>query len=103
LAWGVPDPLPFPVSGAPQLIEITEGLRRASCVAVVIASRKPRSVLGAKYTTILAFGATAPATSISNMTSPSAPSGPSGRLRAPSIDTPVTVGLGRPRPARHDG
>src|SRR5262249_12476533 len=34
-------------SGAPQLIEIADG-PRLSWVAVVIASRKPRSVLGAK-------------------------------------------------------
>ena len=35
-------------SGAPQLIEITEGLRTLSCRAALIASRKPWSVLGAK-------------------------------------------------------
>ena len=34
-------------SGAPQLIEITDGAR-LSWTAVVIASRKPRSVFGAK-------------------------------------------------------
>src|SRR5262249_7153528 len=35
-------------SGAPQLIERTDGVWRWSCIAVVIASRKPRSVFGAK-------------------------------------------------------
>jgi hypothetical protein len=35
-------------SGPPQLIETTEGLFVASWIAVVIASRKPASVLGAK-------------------------------------------------------
>ncbi len=35
-------------SAPPQLIEITEGLLTLSCTAVVIASRKPCVVLGAK-------------------------------------------------------
>ena len=35
-------------SGPPQLIEMTEGLFVVSWIAVVIASRKPASVLGAK-------------------------------------------------------
>src|ERR1700735_374450 len=35
-------------SGPPQLIEMTEGLFTVSWIAVVIASRKPASVLGAK-------------------------------------------------------
>ena len=35
-------------SGPPQLIEMTEGLFFLSWIAVVIASRKPASVLGAK-------------------------------------------------------
>jgi hypothetical protein len=35
-------------SAAPQLIEITEGRLTLSCTAVVIASRKPWLVLGAK-------------------------------------------------------
>jgi hypothetical protein len=37
-----------PDSGAPQLIEITDDLFTLSCTAVVIASRKPWLVLGAK-------------------------------------------------------
>ena len=35
-------------SAAPQLIEITDGLLTLSCTAVVIASRKPWFVFGAK-------------------------------------------------------
>jgi hypothetical protein len=35
-------------SGPPQLIEMTEGLFVVSWAAVVIASRKPASVFGAK-------------------------------------------------------
>ena len=35
-------------SGPPQLIEMTDGLFVVSWIAVVIASRKPASVLGAK-------------------------------------------------------
>ena len=35
-------------SGPPQLIEITDGRLTVSWTALLIASRKPRSVLGAK-------------------------------------------------------
>ena len=59
-------------SGPPQLIEITPGLRSLSCTAALIASKNPFPLLGAKYTAMLAFGATAPATSTSSITSPSA-------------------------------
>jgi hypothetical protein len=60
-----------------------------------MASRNPASVLGAKYTTILAPGATAPITSISSMTSVSGPLvSPVGAFWAPSTETAVTVGAG---------
>src|SRR5450759_3324546 len=49
-------------SAPPQLIEITDGVLAVSWTAAVTASRKPRSVFGAKYTAILAPGATEPAT-----------------------------------------
>ena len=81
-----------PFSASPQLIEITDGPLWASCTAVVIASRKPAVVFGAKYTTIFAPGATAPTTSMSSITSPSAPCGPSGTFPAPSTETDETSG-----------
>ena len=84
----------------PQLIEITEGLRTLSCRAVLTAARKPLSVFRAKYTAIFALGATAPATSMSSMTSPSAFGSFPGRLAPtpPSLPTPtaVTSGIGNP-------
>ena len=43
IAWAVQ-----PLSAAPQLMEMTEGFRLVLCTALVIASRKPRSVFGAK-------------------------------------------------------
>ena len=61
-------------SGPPQLMEMTDGLLVVSWIAVVMASRKPASVFGLKYTAIRACGAIEPATSISSMTSPSGPS-----------------------------
>ena len=68
-------------SGPPQLIDITDGLLVLSCTAVEIASRKPASVFGPKYTAIFAPGATAPTTSISSITSPSGPfASPVGRF-----------------------
>src|SRR5215469_629299 len=42
-AWAVHED-----SGPPQLIEMTDGALVVSCTAVVMASRKPWSVLGAK-------------------------------------------------------
>jgi len=85
-------------SGAPQLIDTTDGRRTVSCTAVVIASRNPWSVFGAKYTTIRAPLAIAPTTSMSSMTSPSAPLGsPVGAFRPRSTDTAVTDGVRRPR------
>src|ERR1035438_4579707 len=59
-------------SAEPQLIEITEGLLTLSWTAIVMASRKPLLVFGAKYTAIWALGASAAVTSISSITSPSA-------------------------------
>src|SRR5471030_2895635 len=58
-----------------------------------MASRKPASVLGAKYTAIFACDAIAPTTSISSITSPSGPlASPLGEFCAWSTDTAVTVG-----------
>ena len=85
-------------SGPPQLMETTEGLSLVSCTAVVSASRKPWSVLGVKYIAICAEGATAPETSISSSTSPSAPfESPVGEFVASSTETVVTVGVLMPR------
>ncbi len=85
-------------SGPPQLMEITEGLCVVSCTAVVIASRKPASVLGAKYTTIFVCGAMAPTTSTSSMTSPSGPFASFvGLFAAWSTDTATTEGVATPR------
>src|SRR5258708_3906867 len=92
IAWGVQED-----SGPPQLIETTEGLRCVSCTASEIAWRKPSSVLGAKYTAIAALGAIAPATSISNITSPFASLvGPVGSFFPPSTDISITCGGGSP-------
>ena len=89
-----------PDSAWPQLMEsrVTSG----SWTAAVMASRKPRSVLGAKNTLSRAPGARAPATSMSSSTSPSAPLGsPVGAFRPPSTDTLATVGAGAtPRAAK---
>jgi hypothetical protein len=87
-------------SDCPQLMLIAVGVGLA-CTALVTASTKPWSVLGAKYTTWAAPGATAPATSMSSRTSPSAPFGfwP-GVLAAPSTPTAVTSGTGRPSPPK---
>src|SRR5438874_543268 len=82
IAW----PVQF-FSGLPQLIEMTDGLWAASWVAIVIASRNPLIVFGAKYTAIFAFGATAAATSMSSITSPSSLSGVEGRFLPPSTRT----------------
>ena len=54
-------------------------------------------MFGAKYTTIFAFGATAAATSMSSITSPSAESAFDGALLAPSTRTVVTDGFAMPR------
>src|ERR1035441_2325946 len=76
-------------------MDTTDGLRRLSCTAVVMASRKPWSVFGAKYTAILACAAMAPTTSMSSSTSPSALLGsPTGWLLAPSTEPAVTLGAG---------
>jgi len=81
-----------------ELIDISDGLRIASCTAVVTASINPWSVLGAKYAAICAPGATAPTTSMSSCTSPSAPLGsPVGEFEAPSTETAVTFGVETPR------
>ena len=89
-------------SGPPQLMEITDGRFTASCTAVESASRNPASVFGAKYTTIFAAGAMAPAISISSITSASGPFGsPVGAFVAPSTETKVTFGSGvMPRPVK---
>src|SRR5208282_6879635 len=85
------------LSGLPQLIETTEGRFAVSWRASLSPSRNPRSVLGAKYTTTRAPGATDPATSMSSSTSPSGPSGfPVGAFPAPSTETTVTFGAGTP-------
>ena len=57
-----------------------------------MASMKPCSVFGAKYTAMLAPGAIDPATSMSISTSPSAP--PPGLFTAPSTLTATTFGVG---------
>ena len=89
-------------SAPPQLIDVTDGLLVASCMAVVTASRKPASVFGAKYTAILACGAMAPTTSTSSITSPSGPPAPPvGALAAPSTATAATVGLGSPKAPKY--
>src|ERR1700689_1598398 len=79
-------------SGPPQLIEITLGLFVVSWTAVVIASINPWSVFGAKYTAIFAPGATDAATSISNITSPSALLAFDGLFFPPSTRTAVIEG-----------
>ena len=84
-------------SGPPQLMLITIGVGVA-CAAALIASTNAWSVLGAKYTTCAAAGATEPATSMSRSTSPSAPFGSDpGELDAPSTLSAVIEGTGRPR------
>src|SRR4051812_27054592 len=88
-------------SAEPQLIEITDGLLTLSCTAVVIASRKPWLVFGAKYTAIVALGAIAAATSMSSMTSPSALLALLGRLRPPSMLIALTDGTGSFRPVKY--
>src|SRR5580698_2428177 len=60
-------------SGPPQLIDRIDGLFTVSFTAWLMASRKPASVLGAKYTAMLAPEATEPTTSMSSMTSVSGP------------------------------
>src|SRR5471030_2010177 len=82
-----------PLSLPPQLIDSTEGRLVASWIAVENASTHPWSVLGAKYTTSLAPGATDPATAISRITSVSALA--PGELTAPSMPTDDTAGTGR--------
>ena len=60
-----------------------------------MASRNPASVLGAKYTAMLAPEATAPATSMSSMTSVSGPLvSPVGAFCPPSTETATTAGAG---------
>ena len=89
-------------SGPPQLMLITIGVG-AAWAASLIASTKAWSVLGPKYTTCAAPGATEPATSMSRSTSPSAPLGSEpGALDAPSTTAAVTVGTGRARPEKYD-
>ena len=89
----------------PQLIDITDGLRMLSCKAVFTAARKPLSVLSAKYTAIFALGATAPAISMSSMTSASAFGSGPGMLAPtpPSLATPtaVTSGVGSPSDVKY--
>src|SRR5262249_4248759 len=91
MAWAVQN-----TSGLPQLIEMTDGLFVASWTARVTASRNPFAVFGAKYTAIRAFGATAAATSMSSIASPSALSAVDGEFLAPSTRTATTLGTGRP-------
>ncbi len=84
----------------PQLMLTAVGVGVA-CTAVATASRKPRSVFGAKYTTRVAFGASAPATSMSNSTSPSAPWGSlPAPFTPPSTPTALTAGVPSPRPVK---
>ena len=84
-------------SGAPQLIDSTEGWCVLSCRAWLMASAKPASELGAKYTASVAAGARAPAISMSSVTSPSGPLGsPPASGWAPSTDTATTCGAGTP-------
>ena len=59
---------------------------------------KPWSVLGAKYTTMATPGATAPTTSMSSITSPSAFWSAPGVFCPPSTETAVTLGALRPSP-----
>ena len=85
-------------SGPPQLMLITIGVGVA-WAASLIASTKAWSVLGPKYTTCAAPGATEPATSMSRSTSPSAPLGSEpGALDALSTLAALTDSAGRPRP-----
>src|SRR5258708_463755 len=87
-------------SGPPQLIEITVGVGVA-CTAVDTASMNPWSlVLVAKYTTWVAPGATAPATSMSSATSPSEPLSWPGEFDPPPTGTALTDGVARPSPLK---
>src|SRR5271156_93907 len=81
-------------SGPPQLMLMTIGVGLA-WAASLIASMKAWSVLGPKYTTWAAPGATDPATSMSSSTSPSAPDGSPGVLDPPSTLAAVIVGTDR--------
>ncbi|MEJ1230683.1 MAG: hypothetical protein WDM88_08940 [Galbitalea sp.] len=65
------------------------------------ASTKPASVFGAKYTSRVEAGLSAPATSMSSSTSPSAPPGSlPGTFFAPSTPTALTAGVVIFRPAK---
>ena len=66
-----------------------------------MASMKPLSLFGAKYTACAAPGATAPMTSMSSATSTSAPFGSEpGALDAPSTLAAVTDGTSIPSPPK---
>ena len=88
-------------SDCPQLIEMAIGAGLA-CAASEIASTKPWSPLfGAKYTTCAAPGATAPMTSMSRLTSTSAPLVSPGLFVAPSTLAAVIDGTAMPRLAKY--
>ena len=88
-------------SDCPQLIEIAIGAGLASA-ALEIASTKPWSPLfGAKYTSCAAPGAAAPMTSMSRLTSTSAPLVSAGLLAAPSTLTAVIDGTAMPSPPKY--
>ncbi len=88
-------------SADPQLMEMTDGRRMSSCKAALSAARKPLSVLSPKYTAIVAWDATAPATSMSSITSPSASESTPGTLAPtlPSLATPTAVTRGVRKPS----
>ena len=83
----------------PQLMETAIGVGVA-CTAWETVSMKPWSVLGEKYTTWEAPGATPPTTSMSSSTSGSAAESP-GELDPPSTPTAVTEGTESPSPEKY--
>src|SRR6266536_3227068 len=86
-------------SDAPQLVLIAVGVGFA-WTAVENASIWPCAVLGAKYTTSVALGASAPGTSTSSMTSLSALGSVPGLFVALSTPTAVIDGAVIPRPEK---
>ena len=85
----------------PHEMEITTGAGEA-CAASDTESTNPWSEFGAKYTSCVAPGAAAPATSMSSATSTSAPVGSEpGSFATPSTDTAVTEGTAMPSPPKY--
>ena len=87
-------------SDSPQLMLIAVGTGVA-WTAAVTAATKPWSLLGAKYTSWAAPGATEPTTSMSSRTSPSAPDGSwPATFLPPATLTAVIDGGVMPRPEK---